>query len=431
MPRVRHASTITRTRDAGFRHGCYGLKAVFRPSWAVLGIALSACAELSCSSREHPPSFVVAQPTGGGGRSGGGSGGRGSGTSDTDLNLLDASTSADAALCGSQQIPTFSDPPNLYFVVDRSGSMGDPLPGSPFSKYENARIAISVMLRAVGHRVRYAAGIYPALLNGDGCAPGMQLFPLNDGDSPQYAAMGENGPVLTELLTRLGNTPPSNGGTPTAATLRELEPTILGLGGNKTYVVLMTDGAPNCNLALRCGVDACIPNIEHLTASGIACNDSFNCCSPQVGAGDCVDADDSEAAVADYEKAGVDTFVVGMPGSEAYRSMLNRLATAGNTARPGNSEYYAVSDTDELAVALRAIGAKVAISCDLPLSETPENPELVNVYFDDQVVPKSDDNGWRYHGENTIQLVGAACDTLSAGNVLNVQVLSGCPTVVR
>jgi len=345
------------------------------------------------------------------------------------LDVGDAST--DAALCGDQQIPAISDPPNLYFVVDRSGSMSEPLSGSPFSKYENARIAISVMLRAVGHRVRYAAGVYPALLNQNGCAPGTALFPLSTGDSPKYAARGENGPVLEDLLERLGAIPPAGGGTPTAATLRELEPTILALDGKKTYIVLMTDGAPNCNLGLRCGVDACIPNIEHLSYSGMACDDSFNCCSPQVGAGDCVDADDSEAAVLAYQKAGIDTFVVGMPGSEAYRSMLNRLAIAGNTARPGNDEYYAVSDTDELSQALRSIGAQVAISCDLPLSETPENPELVNVYFDDQVVPKSDQDGWRYKGEDGIEFVGATCDTLSAGDVLNVQVLSGCPTVVR
>lgn len=357
-----------------------------------------------------------------------GSGGHGGGGQTGGLDVGDASI--DAALCGDQQIPAISDPPNLYFVVDRSGSMGDRLSGSPYSKYQNAAIAISVMLRAVGHRVRYAAGVYPAFLNQDGCAPGQPIFPLTAGDSPKYAAMGENGPVLSELLQRLGNNAPS-GGTPTAATLRELEPTILGLEGKKTYVVLITDGAPNCNLALRCGVDACIPNIEHLSTSGIVCDDSFNCCSPKVGAGDCVDADASEAAVAEYEAAGVDTFVVGMPGSEAYRSMLNRLAIAGNTARPGNTDYYAVSDTDELSLALRSIGAQVAISCDLPLSETPPDPALVNVYFDDQVVPKSDTDGWRYSGENSIEFVGATCDTLSAGDVLNVQVLSGCPSVVR
>jgi hypothetical protein len=178
-------------------------------------------------------------------------------------------------------------------------------------------------------------------------------------------------------------------------------------------------------------VDACIPNIEHVSLSGVTCDDSINCCMPRLGAGNCVDADASEAAVIDYRKAGVDTFVVGMPGSEAYRDMLNRLAKAGNTARPGNTQYYAVADTAELSLALHSIGAKVALSCDLPLSATPETPELVNVYFDDQVVPKSDEDGWRYTDDQNIQFVGPACDTLSGGDVLNVQVLSGCPTVVR
>src|SRR6478736_814771 len=395
-------------------------KTVFARSVALLGFALSA-ATLACSSAEHPPLLGFVQNSASGGAGGG---------DDAGSSLDVGEAGADSALCGNQRIPAISNPPNLYFVVDRSGSMGDPLPGSPYSKFENARIAMSVMLRAVGHRVRYAASVYPTYLNEDGCSPGSQIFPITAGDSPKYAARGENGPVLTQLLDRLGATLPS-GGTPTAATLRELESTILGLDGKKTYVVLITDGAPNCNLALRCGVDACISNIEHLTVNGVTCDDSFNCCSPKVGAGDCVDADASEAAVADYEQAGVDTFVVGMPGSEAYRSMLNRLAVAGNTARPGNTQYYAVSDTDELSLALRSIGAQVAISCDLPLSEQPDDPDLVNVYFDDQVVPKSDDDGWHYRDENTIQFVGATCDNLAAGDVLNVQVLYGCPTVVR
>src|SRR3954471_12365162 len=358
---------------------------VFVRRWAVLGFALSAAAQPSCSSHDHPPALPGLAS---GGSSGFTVGIAGNGTGSLDVG----DASADAALCGNQQIPAVSDAPNLYFVVDRSGSMGDPLSGSPFSKFENARVAISVMLRAVGHRVRYAAGVYPAYLNEDGCAPGMPIFPLTAGDSPKYAAMAENGPGLSELLKRLADNPPS-GGTPTAATLRELQSTILGLEGKKTYVVLITDGAPNCNLALRCGVEACIPNIEHASLSGIACDDNYNCCSPKIGGGDCVDADASEAAVADYEKAGVDTFVVGMPGSEAYRTMLNRLAVAGNTARAGDTAYYAVSDTDQLSFALRTIGARVAISCDLPLSQTPEEPDLVNVYFDDQVVPKSDDDG--------------------------------------
>jgi hypothetical protein len=392
---------------------------VLRRHRAALAIALSALAALGCSAREHPPSYIAVPGNTVGGQ--GGAGGLG-------LELADASL--DAALCGNEQIPAIANPPNLYFIVDRSGSMQDPLPGSPYSKYENARIAMSVMLRAVGHRVRYGAGVFPAILNQDGCAPGAQVFPTTAGDPPSYAENGENGPILTALLDRLGNLPPS-GGTPTAATLRELAPTIEGLAGKKTYVVLMTDGAPNCNSDLRCGVDGCIPNIEGLTVGGTKCDTSINCCSPKIAVGDCVDADDSEAAVTAYEAAGIDTYVVGMPGSEAYRAILGRLSVAGNTARTGATPYYAVSDTNELSQALRSIGAQVAISCDLPLSTAPADPELVNVYFDDQVVPSSGTDGWQYTDEKSIRFEGEACTHLSSGDVLNVQVLSGCPTVVR
>jgi hypothetical protein len=349
-----------------------------------------------------------------------------------DAGLLLDDAGVDPALCGSERIPAISDPPNLYFIIDRSGSMLDMPPGSPYTKYENARIALGEMLRVVGHRVRYGAAVYPSLAD-DGCTAGQPLFPISTGDPPRYAAKGENGPVLGALLTTIGNAPPSmlrGGGTPTAASLRALEPMIAALPGKKTYVVLMTDGAPNCNLDLRCGVDDCIPNIEHLTAPGLVCDSTFNCCAPKVFAGDCIDRLDSVAAVEEYEAAGIDTFVVGMPGSEAYASLLGQLATAGHTARNGPTPYYATSDTAELSEALRSIGARVAITCDLPLAQAPENPELVNVYFDDQVVPQNSE-GWRYASDSAIEFRGAACAELEAGQVLDVQVLSGCPTVVR
>ncbi|HEX7451928.1 MAG TPA: hypothetical protein VF294_06575, partial [Polyangiaceae bacterium] len=235
------------------------------------GIALCASLELHCGSQEHPPAFVLPQ---GGGSSVGGSG--------DGVGGLDISSDAglDTALCGSQQIPAIADPPNLYFVVDRSGSMAEILPGSAYSKYENARIAISVMLRAVGHRVRYGAAVYPAVVDPDGCAPGAEVFPTTSGDPPTFAAKGENGPILSRLLRVIGNLVP-NGGTPTAATLRGLQSTVIGLPGKKTYVILMTDGAPNCNVNLTCGPDACIPNIEHESWSGTNCDINFNCCDPK------------------------------------------------------------------------------------------------------------------------------------------------------
>lgn len=382
-----------------------------------LGIVLASSTILACNQREHPPPFQLAPATtasGGQDPSGG-------------LDVVDAGL--DAALCGNQQIPAIIDPPNLYFVVDRSFSMNDFLP-SGLRKYEAAYTAIGVMLRVIGHRVRYGAAVFPDFLDPLGCSPGGPAFPVTAGDPPSYAAKGESGPVLLKLIEMFENHPPE-GATPTAETLRELEPDIIALPGKKTYVVLLTDGAPNCHPDLRCGVEGCIPNIEHIaTTNGMLCDASLNCCDPLIG-GACVDADDTEAAVRDYEQAGVDTYVVGMPGSEAYGAILGRLAIAGNTARAGTTPYYAVSDTDELTFALRSIGAQVAISCDLPLSEAPEDPELVNVYFDDEVVPSNGRDGWHFTGDQSIQFRGAACAKLGSGDVLNVQVLTGCPTVVR
>lgn len=396
--------------------------AVFAGRSLGLGVLLAASTLLHCG-REHPPSYIGDDPGGsanGGGASAGKSG----------LNVPDSGLDAD--LCGSEQIPAVTDPPNLYFILDRSGSMSDVLP-SGLNKFESARVAIRDMLRAVGHRVNYGAAVYPWTGGEDGCAAGREVFSTQPGDPPSYAAAGKNGPILTKLLIALGLNPP-NGGTPTAGTLRELLPTVVALTEKKTYVVLLTDGAPNCNFDIRCGVDGCIPNIEHQTYGGAACDASLNCCDPkQVGTsglGYCVDSDASEAAVAAYEEAGIDTFVVGMPGSEAYAAVLNRLAVAGHTARSGNTAYYAVSDTQALNAALREIGARVAISCDLPLAETPENPNLVNVYFDGRVVESDEANGWHYSGAQSIQFQGEACALLGSGDVLNVQVLSGCPTVV-
>jgi len=387
----------------------------------LLGLGLGGAVP-ACGEREHAPSFVAPAESAGSG-----------GSRDAGLQIVDAAL--DANLCGDQEIPAISEPPNLYFIVDRSGSMSDLLPGSASSKYENARIAISVMLRAVGHRVNYGAAVFPAFSNPDGCATGSEIFPTEAGDPPRFAARGQNGPVLQDLLDRLGRYAPT-GGTPTAATLKALEPTIFGLGGKKSYLVLMTDGAPNCNVNLSCGVDQCIPNIEHESIGATSCTAPVNCCDAkqvgEAGIGYCVDSDATVAAVTDFENAGIDTYVVGMPGSEQYAALLGRLALAGNTARAGSTPYYAVSDTSELTDALKAIGAQVAISCTLPLAAQPDDVGFVNVYFDGQAVPFDASDGWHWAAtENSIQIEGAACSTLSAGNVLNVQVVSGCKTVVR
>jgi hypothetical protein len=311
--------------------------------------------------------------------------------------------------------------------------MGEELAGSGLSKYENARLALSRVLKAVGHRVNYGATIFPGLDGTTGCEPGDDLMKVAPGDPPSYARAGKTGPRLRDLLVRL-QIADVDGNTPVAPTLTKALTTLSALEGT-TYVVLITDGAPNCNGEITCGAAACIPNIEGLSAGSIRCTPSVNCCSPEIGGPNaglaCVDANATVAAVQALSDAGIKTFVVGMPGSEPYVALLNQMAEAGGTARTGDTEYYPVSDTEALEQSLIGIAASVAISCDIPLDYEPPDPDFVNVYFDGALVEYDPEGGWEWTADGQVAIRGAACDQLMAGDVLEVQVLAGCKTVVK
>lgn len=348
-----------------------------------------------------------------------------------DAGFHDGPPSPDASgLCGNQFIPVLVNPPNLYFVVDRSGSMSEPLPGGPYTKYEGARFALADVLRVIGHRVKYGAAVYPIgdTTSVQGCGPGQEIFPTDIGDPPTWAAADEDGPKLKQLLTSLANLPPE-GGTPTSATLEALAPTIKALPGPNTVVVLATDGAPNCNLEAVCTTAECQANIDGLSYNGTKCEGSFNCCDPLVvpnGQLNCVDRPAMVAAITDLADAGIETYVIGMPGSQAYSNTLSQAAQAGLT-----ESYYSVADSDELTDALKKIGVKVAISCTIPLESVPEDPDFVNVYLDSNLVKLDPVDGWTWIDETTIELTGAACDSLMSGDVIQVQVVTGCPTSVK
>jgi hypothetical protein len=335
--------------------------------------------------------------------------------------------------CGQTFLREVDDPPNLYFVVDRSASMGAPFEGTSLSKYHTARASIVSLLRSIGHRVRYGAAIFPAQIAPDSCTPGQQIFPTERGDPVECAAQGTAGPVLRELSLRLASIAP-DGSTPTAATLEALRPTLTDLDGT-TSVVLVTDGAPNCNFDARCDVSECTLNIEMVSYDGRSCDASYNCCDPantgSNAGGYCADIDASEAAITALADAGIQTYVIGMPGAEQYGALLDRLAAAGGTARGTETDYYAVGDAAELETVLHDIGTGIAISCSIDLEEAPEDPARVNVYFDGEVVPADDAEGWAWDGERRIEVRGAPCDRLRSGEILEARVVFGCDTVVR
>jgi hypothetical protein len=366
---------------------------------------------------------------------------------------------------------------------------------------------------ALGPRVKIGAAVFPDPRAGaDQCAAGSEVFPLTQGDSPA----GQLGPVAYWLLRKLSSLTPS-GGTPTAATLTQLTPALSSLG-TKTYVVLATDGGPNCNPSARCGADTCDYNID-----GVCIPATSNCCALPGYYTGCLDATPTIQAVAAISATGIPVYVVGVPGSTPYANLLDALAVAGHTARASEPRYYDVRTADESALrsALFQIAARIAGSCSLELDAVPASPGLVNVFLDEEPLPRGTDcgdasvpaelsgaadaDGWMETGDTgearetagplpaeaasiadaqaeasggsggpadgaedgpsegapgsapeasrldgssaesraqnpncnwtiqgrTVTILGAACDRIMNGDVLDVRVVAGCPTLVR
>ena len=147
--------------------------------------------------------------------------------------------------------------------------------------------------------------------------------------------------------------------------------------------------------------------------------------------GACLDSAATTSAVAALASAGIPVYVIGLPGASTYASLLDSLATAGGTALPASPKYYKVDSTSTsaaLLATLKKIAAKIVATCEFKLKEAPKDPNLVNVYLDDVVLPQEPVNGWKIDG-NTVTLLGSTCAKTLAGDVLDVRIITGCPTV--
>jgi hypothetical protein len=308
-------------------------------------------------------------------------------------------------------------------VLDRSGSMND------LNKWNTIRKVIGEVTIALGRRAKFGVAAFPDPTQDD-CTQGGQVFPPFGGAPAQGdAVLGMAGPVDLSLIEALGQLDAS-GGTPTAATLDALLPKLSSFAG-KTFAILATDGGPNCNDSATCTSASCTYNIE----SDEGCTPTGpDCCDPSNGglAIACLDAQPTLDAVTAFATAGVPVYVMGVPGSEPYANLLDELATAGGTARASEPLYYAVTTADETALyqAMSSIAAKVTGSCTLTLDAVPPDPGWVNVFLDGTAIAQAGANGWTLSGK-TVTILGTSCASILDGDVLDVRVVAGCPTLTH
>lgn len=374
---------------------------------ATLALALAAVVPLACDGAADQGALTT-----GASSTSGGAGGDDA----FDAGLVDGPPPADAGgLCGNQIHPVVTRAPNLYFVLDASGSMATDAGNG--TRYDAVRVSATNLVRGLGPFINVGAAVFPLHATAaDSCHVGGEVFPISPGD-PIAAT---DGATTTGFAKATGVAP--NGGTPTAATLRALLPK-LSLVAGKTVVLLATDGGPNCNAQASCSAADCITNIEGI------CDQGTNCCAPNGPDGpfECLDRQPSIDAVADLWAAGIATYVIGIPGSEVYADVLDAMALAGGAARPTEPRYYRVDDLAALGGVLSSIASEV-VSCDFDVEDAPPDPKMTNVYLDQDVVPYDPVDGWVWVTPTRVELRGAACDAVKKGKVAQVQIVSGCPT---
>jgi hypothetical protein len=329
----------------------------------------------------------------GGKNSGGNAGGSGSGGQAGFFNVPDAGPVTDGggagssdANCGLTTVKLESKPPEIMMVFDRSSSMNMIVPGTMNSRFTEASAAIADVLTKTNATVQWGLKLFPT---------GAMMCNINPGVEVAVAAM--TGPSVSNAIA--GAVPGMPTGTPTPmAVMMGTEHLKMRTTSNPKYILLVTDGEPNC-------------------ANGN-------------GGGGGNSAMASVMAIQAAATAGFHTFVVGIAtaGTDADTT-LNNMAMAGGEARMGATKYYPATLRDELVTVLTQITGQVT-NCIFPLGKQPPSPNDVAVRVGNMRIERNMMNGWEYGmGMQSVVLYGAACELAKSGAAGNVQIIFGCPNV--
>jgi hypothetical protein len=382
-----------------------------------------------------------AAATGGsGGTAGSGAAGASAGSAGLGGGITDASVAPDVFpdACGAQKVTATSKPVNILLVIDKSGSMADKPAGFTVDKWTALKTALTESLNQVKGGIAFGLELFP--VSSDPLNPILPTCTTNccDMQSGSVEIGVTLGTIaLPPILDMLKNTTPA-GGTPTAVALNNA----LGyftagpgkdLPGEK-YVLLATDGAPNCNGTASCAAASCTLNIDK-TCPGA------NCCANPGMQTACVDDAATVDQINKLKAAGVSTFVVGIPGTELYSGFLDTFAVAGGMPATGGADgaagpkYFAVSATGgvgALTDVFKSITTLLIKSCDLQLEKDPPDLNLLNVMVNSKIIAQSGDDGWdidKTTSPPTIRIKGATCQDIQTNGAQSVEVLYGCPTI--
>jgi hypothetical protein len=166
------------------------------------------------------------------------------------------------------------------------------------------------------------------------------------------------------------------------------------------YLVVATDGAPNCRDDVANGQ---------------------------------LDVEPTIRVVRDAAALGFHTFVVGVAAGE-HEGVLSDIADAGLEARPGLTKYYPVKNRKELSDLLRSIATRLQ-DCVYPLEGVPPSPDRAEILIDGVRIKRDPAriDGWDYlPNQTSVRVYGPACQRLSQPDAppRQLEVRLGCPIPV-
>jgi von Willebrand factor type A domain len=303
--------------------------------------------------------------SGGSGADGGGGTGMGSGSG------TGSGSDGGTGLCQVIQVDSTRVRPEMLIVLDRSSSMLNLLNG--VDRWTPSVAGIKAITTNLDTRVDFGLMAFPGA---QACAPGTVQVPIEPMAAADISASLDG----LELIQS----------TPTAQTLEaaraavaqgSADPEARGVGG--TYIVLVTDGAPNCS--------------DGQTGGG--------------GGPDPVAVESTVAAISALAGDGVKTYVLafGAANDAALATALDRMAVAGAT---GDTAHRPIENQNQIETEFGRI-AGAALTCDLSLDAAVEDASYVAVTIDGNLVGLNDANGWVLSADRTrITLQGSSCAML-------------------
>jgi hypothetical protein len=294
-------------------------------------------------------------------------------------------------------------PPDILIVLDASGSMNEDSTNTSCgnngcgatSKWALMTPAINQVVNDTQGEVNWGLKFFA---DSGSCG-------VNNNAAVPVAPMNATA-VATSIMGRTSaNGGVSNGSsTPTRAAENAAVTYLTQLATtdqNPKFIVLATDGQPNC---------------------------------PMSGSQQTDDSPGAIAAVTAAKMAGYPTFVVGIAtGGGAAETTLNSMAVEGGYPQTGGAtQYYAVSDTAGFASVLRTL-VGMATTCQYSIPTPPTNDgttsrEDIQVTGDNGTIPQDANNGWTYTDQThtSITLHGSSCDAVTAGTITTVTIIFNC-----